>query len=66
MNVQDENRPNQASQSRGKVIGLVIAAVLVGLGWLLVQKLGSAARMQDCLMSGRTNCAPIDVPADRG
>jgi hypothetical protein len=27
-----------------------------------VQKLGQSARLQDCLMSGRTNCAPIAAP----
>jgi hypothetical protein len=45
--------------NRGKVVGLVVAAILIGLGWLLIQSLGGAARTQDCLMSGRTNCAPI-------
>jgi hypothetical protein len=41
------------------VIALVVILVLVLGGWLLVRKLGSAARLQDCLMSGRTNCATI-------
>jgi hypothetical protein len=34
----------------------------VFLGWLLVHELGRSAKMQDCLMSGRTNCNPIPVP----
>jgi len=46
------------------VIGLVIAAVLIGLGWLLIQALGGAARTQDCVMSGRSNCAPIEAPSN--
>ena len=49
-------------QSRGKLIALVFAAVLIGLGWLLVQKLGQMSRTQDCLLSGRSNCAPITAP----
>ena len=49
-------------RARGNIAALVLAAVLVLLGWLLVQKLGRNARMEDCLMSGRTNCNPIASP----
>ena len=38
------------------VAGLVIALVLLVLGWWLVRELTAASKMQDCLMSGRTNC----------
>jgi hypothetical protein len=39
---------------------LLIAAVLViGLGYFLSMKLRDMGRIQDCAMSGRTNCAPI-------
>jgi len=55
----DEDR----RRSRTNVAALVLAAILVGLGWFLVHQLGQSARMQDCVMSGRTNCAPIDVPS---
>jgi hypothetical protein len=50
---------------RSNVAALVLAALLVGVGWFLVHQLGKSARLQDCLMSGRTNCAPIEVPANR-
>lgn len=63
MNAQNRGRRPEDMSNRGKVIGLAVAAVLIGLGWLLIQSLGGAARTQDCLMSGRTNCAPIEVPA---
>ena len=46
---------------RSNVAALFFAALLIAVGWILVQKLGASARMQDCLMSGRTNCAPIIV-----
>jgi hypothetical protein len=46
---------------RANLAALALAAVLIAVGWLLVQKLGASARMQDCLMSGRTNCAPIAI-----
>jgi hypothetical protein len=44
---------------RTNLMALVLAAVLVLVGWLLVRKLGETTRIEDCLMSGRTNCAPI-------
>jgi hypothetical protein len=50
-------------RTRSNVAALVFAAVLIAVGWLLVQKLGASGRMEDCLMSGRTNCAPIKTPA---
>lgn len=52
--------------SRGPaLIGLLIALLLVLGGLFLVHVLGRAGRLQDCVMSGRTNCAPID-PASTG
>ena len=39
---------------------MLIAAILfVGLGYYLAVKLHEQSKLQDCLMSGRTNCAPI-------
>ncbi|GEM_PF-458499 len=43
----------------GALIGLLITLLLVLGGMVLVRVLGRAARLQDCVMSGRTNCAPI-------
>jgi hypothetical protein len=44
----------------GALVGLLITLLLVLGGMLLVRVLGRAARLQDCVMSGRTNCAPIE------
>jgi len=38
---------------------LIAVVVMIGLGYFLVVKLRDMARIQDCAMSGRTNCAPI-------
>jgi len=43
------------------LIGLIVIAVLAVVAIVLVRELGQASKMQDCLMSGRTNCAPIEV-----
>ncbi len=47
------------------VVLLVVAIVLIVGSYLLSVKLRDMGRLEDCLMSGRTNCAPIEVPADR-
>jgi hypothetical protein len=39
--------------------GLVLIVVLVLAGYFLVRKLAAVSELQDCIMSGRTNCAPI-------
>ena len=39
-------------------LGLILALILVVL--FVMQHLRSAAALQDCVASGRTNCAPID------
>ena len=47
---------------RGALIGLVITALLVIGGVYLVHVLRRAAQLQDCVMSGRRDCAPISMP----
>jgi hypothetical protein len=39
--------------------GLAIAVVLLVVGLWLARELTAASKMQDCLMSGRTNCNAI-------
>jgi len=45
---------------RAALVGLIVTLLLVIGGALLVHVLGRAAKLQDCVMSGRTNCAPIE------
>ncbi|HEX4389603.1 MAG TPA: hypothetical protein VH109_13335 [Steroidobacteraceae bacterium] len=49
---------------RAGAVGLVIALIVVVLGLLLVRVLGNAGRLQDCVMSGRSNCAPLETGPD--
>ncbi len=46
---------------RGAVIGLLVILLLIVGGLLLQHVLSRESRLEDCLMSGRTNCAPIDT-----
>jgi hypothetical protein len=52
--------PRVPDPRRAAVAGLVITLLLVLGGVLLVHVLSRAAKLQDCVMSGRTNCAPIN------
>jgi hypothetical protein len=48
------------------LIGLLVTVLLVLGCVLLIHVLGRASRLQDCVMSGRTNCAPIDPASTDG
>lgn len=44
------------------LMGLAIVLSLAIAGIVLIRDLGKEAKLEDCLMSGRTNCAPIELP----
>lgn len=54
------SRSQTDGNRRGAIAGLLIAVVILGVGWWLARSLTAASRMQDCLMSGRTNCNVIE------
>jgi hypothetical protein len=58
-----QNEPEPGGSRRGALVGLLIAAILLVVGLWLARELRSASQIQDCVMSGRSNCEPIDVPA---
>jgi hypothetical protein len=60
MNQQDPHHAPEPPSRRGAVIGLIVVIVLVVGGLLLTHVLRDMSDIQDCAMSGRTNCAPID------
>jgi hypothetical protein len=55
----DMTDPDQGGNRRGAMAGLAIAVVLLAVGVWLAHELTAASKMQDCLMSGRTNCNVI-------
>ena len=52
--------PEQGDTRRGAVAGLLIAIVLLAVGIWLAHDLTAASKLQDCVMSGRTNCNVIE------
>jgi hypothetical protein len=56
------NEPEPKENRRPAIAGLVIAVALLVVGLWLAHELTAASKMQDCLMSGRTNCNVIQPP----
>jgi len=56
------DRDGRDGSQRGSLIALGVVVFLFVIGWILARELYSSGRMEDCLMSGRTNCAPIETP----
>ena len=54
------NDPKQGGSRHGAIAGLAIAVVLLVAGLWRAHELTAASKMQDCLMSGRTNCNVIE------
>jgi hypothetical protein len=61
-NARPNRQPRRPSggDRRGALAGLIIAVVILGVGWWLARDLTAASKMQDCLMSGRSNCNVIE------
>jgi hypothetical protein len=57
----DDNARRQNANRRTSLIALGVVVLLFVLGWILTQELYSHQKIEDCLLSGRTNCAPIET-----
>jgi len=55
MTADNQDQGNQ----RGPLIALGVVVLLFVVGWFLAHELYANGKLEDCLMSGRTNCAPI-------
>ena len=57
-------REDEARQTAA-LMGFIVILMLAIAGVVLVRELTANAKLEDCLMSGRRNCAPIEVPLRR-
>ena len=56
--------PDPDSQDGGQrrsMIALGVIVVLFVVGWILARELYNNGKIEDCVMSGRTNCVPLDT-----
>ena len=51
-----EDEQAEANRVTSSLAGLVAALLIVVAGLFLVNQLRDGARIEDCLLSGRTNC----------
>jgi hypothetical protein len=58
-----DDEPTEEERRRSNLILLIVAVVVVVLGVYLVNWLIEQRKLQECLESGRHNCAPIETPA---
>jgi hypothetical protein len=63
-------RPREDSEDyryrmRANVAAIVLVALLIWSGYWLFNTLAEMRKVQDCILMGRTNCAPISVPVER-
>ena len=60
---QEQDEPiNYRHRMIMNLIALAIVTLLVGLGVWIADTIGDLQRQQDCLIQGRSNCAPIELP----
>lgn len=50
---------DDGSGRRKALIALLVVVALIGISLYVGHVLKGSAEIQDCVMSGRTNCAPI-------
>jgi hypothetical protein len=63
-NPDPDNDPRDEPPSgppRGPLLALLVVIMLVGAVMFVMHRLNQAGQLQDCVASGRTNCAPIDT-----
>ena len=59
--INDRKSDQDAATRRTSFIALAVVIVLFVVGWFLTQEIYSNSKTEDCVMSGRTNCVPIDT-----
>jgi hypothetical protein len=58
-------KDEEAARRTAALMGFIVILVLAIAGVFLVRELRVSTSIEDCLMSGRRNCAPIETPARR-
>lgn len=64
-NEREPEVPEPPDPRRKAVLGLVFVLLLIVAGLFLTYVLRRVSQLQDCAMSGRSNCAPIDSTTAR-
>ena len=57
----DEDERDEARRTAA-LMGFIVILLLAIAGVMLARALRDNARLEDCLMQGRSNCMPIELP----
>jgi len=64
-----EHAPDEPDDFRHRMLmnglGLAVTVALILAGLWMADVMAHMRKDQDCVLSGRKNCAPIDVPSQR-
>jgi hypothetical protein len=60
----DPDEDNFQHRMKVNLLAFTALALIVACGVWLANTMSDMRKNQDCVLSGRTNCAPIQVPAD--
>jgi hypothetical protein len=60
-----QHRQDDEARRTAALMGLIVILALAIAGVVLIRELRHKARLEDCLMAGRRNCAPIELPLRR-
>jgi hypothetical protein len=59
-------RPAANDEEKRSLVPFLVFIVLFStMGWYIVSWMSDTTRIQDCVMSGRKNCAPLDPATGR-
>jgi cell division septal protein FtsQ len=57
----NRNSGRENTNRRASLVALGVVIVLFVIGWVLTRELYSNSKIEDCVLSGRTNCVPVDT-----
>jgi len=60
-----EDGEDYRHRMRANLAAIVLVGLLIWCGYWLFNTLAEMRKLQDCILTGRTNCAPITVPIER-
>jgi hypothetical protein len=55
------DRDNRNGSQRRSMMALGVVVLLFVVGWIVAHELYTNGKIEDCVMSGRTNCVPLDT-----
>jgi hypothetical protein len=53
-------KPEPRARRYAPLVALAVVVALAVGGWLIIRRMMEMSRLQDCVMSGKKNCAPLD------